>query len=751
MELLWRTVLSSGVRTTFKIACFLQALLGAALCFVPLFDVLSYEFSLAIGLLTTLTSFSIGMSTAAETKQGGRSIPLAIGYSYLQLVAPLVIICLNALRVRNCDFQVGLIFFLILPVAAATLNALLGVLAQTLFKPRSWLARLGAYFIFLGLPLISIGWDFYSQPPISVFSHVWGYNPGTLYDEAIAPDQRLLAWRIFTAGIVLCLAALLSLFDKLTVGPGPKVLATLLLALGLYSADQLVGAEYLYRVDREVLDQKLPVIRSVPGLTIHMPSNVGSQRADQILADHKFQLDQLRQKLDMKEFPPIHSYVYSNAAMKGSLLGGHNTMFAKPWLGEIHIHGLQVPHDVVAHELVHAVAAPLGTSLLQITTRNLIVPNMGLIEGFAEAFTTARGKLGLHEFARSMRDLKLVPQMQNLLSAEDFWRQSPARAYTVVGSFVRFLLEQYGAAPVKKLYAHADFSEVYGKDLTTLVKEWNAFLDTINVPESGRRTARAAFHRPAIFKRPCAHVVADLRKKLRRASPEKALGLHQQICDFEGQTPSARLALAFAYKHAGNIDEFLKLSGALLEEQTLRAYQKNRLYEQLGNVYWNQGKTEEATNAFKTSFELGVDLKSQRAQWIKLDAMQRPLEQAKPLMNYLAGKMKQVEATNWLQEQTTLYPEDETLNYLYGRNLFNRQKFPEAIATLLKKSHPFTFIQAEIHRVSAAAAWHSKDLEIAKLQYQAFQKLAPNSGEFERATEWLERIKWKQNQLLNND
>jgi tetratricopeptide (TPR) repeat protein len=744
-------VLSSNVKTTFKIACIAQALLAALLCFVPLFDVLSYEFSLAIGLLTTITSFSIGMSTAADTKHGPRRIALAIGYSYLQLVAPLILICLNALRVRNCDFQVGLIFFLILPVAAATLNALLGVLAQTLLKPCSWATRIGAYFIFLGIPLISIGWDFYSQPPISVFSHVWGYNPGTLYDEAIAPDQRLLAWRSFTMAIALSMAALLSLFDKLTIGRGLRILSTIVLALGLYSGDQVVGAEYLYRVDREVLDQRLPVIRSVPGLTIHMPPNVGAQRADEILADHQFHLDLLHRKLAMEQFPPIHSYVYTNATMKGSLLGGHNTMFAKPWLGEIHIHGLQVPHDVVAHELVHAVAAPLGTSFLQITTRSLIIPNMGLIEGFAEAFTTARGKLGLHEFARSMRDLKLTPKIQNLLSAEDFWRQSPARAYTVVGSFVRYLLEQYGAESVKKLYAHGDFSEVFNKDLAALVKEWNAFLDTVNVPDSGRRTARAAFHRPAIFKRQCAHVVADLKKELRQTSPEKALILHQKICDFEGQTPSARLALAFAFKRAGNIDEFLKLSGVLLEEQTLRPYQKNRLYEQLGNVYWNQGKTEEATKAFKTSFELGVDLKSQRAQWIKLDAMQRPLEQAQPLMRYLAGKMKQAEATTWLQEQTTLYPEDETLNYLYGRNLFNRQKFPEAIATLLKKSHPFKLIQAEIHRVSAAAAWHSKALEIAKIQYQNFQEIAPNSGEFERATEWLERIKWKQNRVLNND
>ena len=84
----------------------------------------------------------------------------------------------------------------------------------------------------------------------------------------------------------------------------------------------------------------------------------------------------------------------------------------------------------------------------------------------------------------------------------------------------------------------------------------------------------------------------------------------------------------------------MELSDELLTENTLRAYQKNKLYEVLGNVHWQDGKIDLATDSYEKSLSLGVDLESQRAQWVKLDAMQRPREQAQPLMKYLLGQLQ---------------------------------------------------------------------------------------------------------------
>ena len=36
--------------------------------------------------------------------------------------------------------------------------------------------------------------------------------------------------------------------------------------------------------------------------------------------------------------------------------------------------------------------------------------------------------------------------------------------------------------------------------------------------------------------------------------------------------------------------------------------------------------------------------------------------------------------------------------------------------------------------------------DLAEQKYLDFQKTAPNSGEYERAEEWIDRIKWKRKQ-----
>jgi hypothetical protein len=45
-------------------------------------------------------------------------------------------------------------------------------------------------------------------------------------------------------------------------------------------------------------------------------------------------------------------------------------------------------------------------------------------------------------------------------------------AYILAGSFVGFLIEEYGLPSFKKLYETGSYDEVYRKSLSTLEKEW---------------------------------------------------------------------------------------------------------------------------------------------------------------------------------------------------------------------------------------------------------------------------------------
>jgi hypothetical protein len=75
-----------------------------------------------------------------------------------------------------------------------------------------------------------------------------------------------------------------------------------------------------------------------------------------------------------------------------------------------------------------------------------------------------------------------LPRLRDL-SDDDKWRDySQQTAYTAGASFLAFVLERYGLAPLKVIYysdsAHflADFQRAFGKPLDTVEAEWLAFV-----------------------------------------------------------------------------------------------------------------------------------------------------------------------------------------------------------------------------------------------------------------------------------
>jgi hypothetical protein len=122
------------------------ALLAALLDFLPLFNVLGYDFSFALGLATALAGVDIGHGTVRVARASLRteSVPRLAGEAIVTtlaaLVAPLLISLANALRVRNCNLGAGLTFFALLPVGTAIYAAGVGV-AVGLVVPVAW--RLG--------------------------------------------------------------------------------------------------------------------------------------------------------------------------------------------------------------------------------------------------------------------------------------------------------------------------------------------------------------------------------------------------------------------------------------------------------------------------------------------------------------------------------------------------------------------------------------------------------------------------------
>ncbi len=106
-----------------------------------------------------------------------------------------------------------------------------------------------------------------------------------------------------------------------------------------------------------------------------------------------------------------------------------------------------------------------------------------------------------HFFARDYLKQGKLDSLVRLLSTYGYRQLPPERGQVEAASFVRFLVEQYGAGQFEKLYRSAtdlslksDMEELYGKSLDSLEAEWRADLLAFKPdPEPLRRLAQEEF------------------------------------------------------------------------------------------------------------------------------------------------------------------------------------------------------------------------------------------------------------------
>lgn len=726
----------------------LQTVLAAVLCFVPLFDLLAYEFCFASTLLCAVTAPIIGLGVGSREDQPTRALSAAMGLALVHLAPGLLLISLNAQRVRNCNYSDGMLFFLLLPCLSSLYGATLGVLIGRLFVGAKAAMRALVTAVAVLLPLGLSLYALYTQPPIFAFDHLWGYFAGSLYDESIAIDARLWTFRGATLLRILAMGALVMAWERWARLGTALVVTVLALGVGgVATYEHVLGPRLGFRVSREDLARALPIAIERPGLVVHLPPGIEAAKQAAIADDHAFRLQALLQRLDVTLTQPIHSWVYADANQKAQLMGGRGTMVAKPWLHEIHVHNPEAPHPVVPHELAHAVAAEFGSELLRVSAQHEILVNMGLVEGFAQAFTPDSEDLDLHHWARAMRELKLAPDMRSILGPAGFWTQAPRRAYTVAGSFVRYLLEAYGAAPLKAAYATGNFAAAYDKPLDSLVTGWETFLAGLTVTPREQHIAAERFRTPSIFARPCAHEIAQLSAAAERADPQTAVKLRKEICEHLGNSPAARLELSQSLRGAGDLDGFLGIANELLSSHELNAVQEAELLETKSEVLWDQGRLSDSQAAARAVLDLQISAAAERLAWVRLWAMDLKPEVGNPLLRYFGGRLAPVPAVLLLDREGTNNPGERTFPYLVARQLHRSDSCEQALEYLHAAGpHPFLAIETERLRLVADCLWRLGRLDEALAAYNAYEQHAATSGEAAVARDWAARIAWKKGQ-----
>jgi hypothetical protein len=182
--------------------------------------------------------------------------------------------------------------------------------------------------------------------------------------------------------------------------------------------------------------------------------------------------------LQLQPSPPLDYHKYRDRAHLAALTGRSTNGFAEP--GTTRFHTIW-PTD--NHESVHTIV------ILQMG-----FPPALFTEGVAVAHSTdpVRGILtprwsgtDVHVLARGYDATGRLPAVSSLLRSSEFFNFDMNMTYPSAGSFVRYLIDTYGLAPLKAYFASSTFEDAaavteskflaaYGRPVATLWDEWRA-------------------------------------------------------------------------------------------------------------------------------------------------------------------------------------------------------------------------------------------------------------------------------------
>lgn len=488
------------------------ALLGVALWPVPLLNVLQAE---SAAVVACVSFFTAGWASVRHFAARDASFWRVLGRQEAGLLIPLGLLLMAPLWAPNCTLGQGLLFYALFPIVTVAFAVPVAYAATGLSVERPLFVVWG-----LGVAMCLAGpiYDLGGHPQFYTYNHVFGGVLGPIYDEQLAVRPGLFAFR----GLTLLWALAAGLFGYWARGHGRG--ETLLLCLGLIIATYGWAGPLGINTTPEQLRQRLDGHVRTEHVDVYYDASQHERRAIEALADdHEAYYEHLRTQLDLASGAGperIQSYLYPHPDVKAALTGARTTSVAPVWLDDPQVHLLASrAEESLGHELAHVFSRAYGLPGLRASW------SPGLVEGWAVALEPPDPSPSAHDLVRVAATTDTTAALSvtaDALAARltpwGFWTGRGAVSYATMGSFVRYLLDRYGAGPLKRVYALGHFEAVYGRSLERLVAGWKRVLERkALVSRNAHEVVTQQFTRPSLFETDCPHYVPRHRRQVQAA------------------------------------------------------------------------------------------------------------------------------------------------------------------------------------------------------------------------------------------
>lgn len=467
----------------------------------PLTNVFGFEFSVLNAFLLVLLSGFLTLSLLSIKEDYKTFLKTSFSSFIYFLIIPLIVSLSHDFLTVSCSITDGFLFYTFITIPSVIIGASLAVLSV-------FVSRRFRYLIFISifLAILSITFfEFYYNPQIYFYNPVYAYYPGTIYDEAISIDLKLIVYRslnLLFFGTVYLISAYV-IYKKTIISKKLIIYLTLLItAVFLY-----LSPSFGYSTTQNKLKSVLDKLVRTEHFDIYFSPGISIDKQKIIALNHEYYFKQLSSFYQVISKEKYTSFIFRDDIQKKKYFGSENADVAKPWLREIFIIADNY-NNTLRHEIAHCFAGEFGWSIFRVAANF----NPALIEGAAVAGAPEYDLNDVDYMASLAYRNGYKIRLQDLFEGLNFFGHTSGLSYIYAGSFCRYLIDNYGIGKFKKLYASSDFEEIYNKDIPGLSKEYFNFI-TDKYNAENRAEADYYYGRKPVIYKTCPRFVAGRLKE----------------------------------------------------------------------------------------------------------------------------------------------------------------------------------------------------------------------------------------------
>lgn len=475
------------------------AIVNLLLTQLPLTQIFSYEFCAVNGIILFLISALAGVKYTQRNEQTNflllSVLKRSLKFFPVIISLPFLTGIFSTLLQSNCPLCDGIKFYLAITLPSALFGLITGITIKLYSKKFSYLLVVLIFLLVLFYPLV----EFYFNPQVYFYNPIFGFFPGTIYDEDISVDFKLISYRFYNLLFFMDIIIVNKLYYRKILNRWKSVTAIAASILIFIFLKPFFG----YSTTEAQLDNSLNKHVETEHFKIFYSGNYESENVESIALLHEYYYEYVAEQLNEKNDSKISSYIFESEDQKRNLFGAGKADVAKPWLNHIYLNYNSI-YETLKHEIVHILSAKFGTTPLKVADNF----NPAKIEGLAMAIENDFDSYAVDYVCKLAVDSGKKNKISKLFSGLNFFGSVSSLSYVFSGAFFNYLINEYGIEKVKSFYTDSDTKKIFGKDLQQLEDDFYSHLDSVKV-DSNKYTAQLYFGGVPVFKKFCPRTAAS--------------------------------------------------------------------------------------------------------------------------------------------------------------------------------------------------------------------------------------------------